>query len=152
MTLGLDMMQVWSRGGHVPLRIEGNETLVLHRVGAGSPSGGPQVCTARVSAYTPPRRTQPSFSGPSICTEDRRNPTRCGTNRMERKRRFGLNMKAGPDLEFVRHGFGLLLLPLSRLLFEVWGLGFGVWGLGLLFTGRMRGRPARAGIQFRNKG
>ena len=26
---------MWSRGGHVPLRIEGNETRVLHRVAWG---------------------------------------------------------------------------------------------------------------------
>ena len=26
------MVQIWSRGGHVPLGIEGNETLVLHHV------------------------------------------------------------------------------------------------------------------------
>ena len=31
-TLGRYAVQIWTRGGHVPLRIEGNETLVLHRV------------------------------------------------------------------------------------------------------------------------
>ena len=32
LTLGRYVVQIWSRGGHVPLIIEGNETLVLHRV------------------------------------------------------------------------------------------------------------------------
>ena len=26
------LVRIWPRGGHVPLRIEGNESLVLHRV------------------------------------------------------------------------------------------------------------------------
>jgi len=29
---GLSVVQIWSRGGHVPLIIEGNETFVVHRV------------------------------------------------------------------------------------------------------------------------
>jgi len=31
------VVQDWSRGGHVPLRIEGNETRVLHHVDTGVP-------------------------------------------------------------------------------------------------------------------
>jgi hypothetical protein len=27
------LVQIWSQGGYVPLRIEGHETFVLHRVG-----------------------------------------------------------------------------------------------------------------------
>ena len=52
-------VQIWSRGGHIPLGIEGNETLVLHRVDASagsatasaSPAGS---ASARTRNFTPP--------------------------------------------------------------------------------------------------
>ena len=57
--------------------------------------------------------------------------------------------ETGPDLEFVRHGFGLLLLPFSRLRFGVEGLGLRVWGSGLSIWG-LRFGVWSLGFGFKN--
>ena len=45
------MVQIWSRGGHVPLRIEGNETLEAHRVDSVKGGGA----ASREILQAPPR-------------------------------------------------------------------------------------------------